>query len=163
VSEDLTARVAELAAQIGERLDEDEAAAQRAESRDAQHEQHMPEAEMRKCVELASRRERNYDQPWWAANMRYQLDRSRLPSDPARERRRVKAARDLAAAILAEGHQYVDGDPWFSCSQATEPGEDDSEPGSACADDERRGQPCDCGRDSRVARLLGIIAGEWEG
>jgi hypothetical protein len=125
VSEDLTARVAKLTAQIGKRLDEDEAAAQRAESRDAQHEQHMPEAEMRKCVELASRRERNYDQPWWAANMRYQLDRSRLPSDPARERRRVKSTRDLVAAILAEGHQYVDGDPWFSCSQATEPGEDD--------------------------------------
>lgn len=23
--------------------------------------------------------------------------------------------------------------------------------------------PCDCGRDSRVAQLLGIIASEWEG
>jgi hypothetical protein len=83
-------------------------------------------------------------------------------NDPARVLRHVKATRDLVAAILAEGHDYVDGDPWFSCSQATEPGEDDSEPGSACADDERRGKPCDCGRDSRAARLLGIIAGEWE-
>jgi len=84
-----------------------------------------------------------------------------IRNDPARTLRRVKATRALAAEILAEGHLYVDGDPWFSCSQATEPGEE-GEPGSACADDERRGKPCDCGRDSRVARLLGIIASEWE-
>jgi hypothetical protein len=83
-------------------------------------------------------------------------------NDPVRRLRDVKAARDLVAAILAERHDYNDGDPWFSCSQATVPG-DDGEPGSGCANDERAGKPCDCGRDARVARLLGIIATEWEG
>ena len=81
-------------------------------------------------------------------------------NDPARRLRDVKATRDLLAAILAEQHDYNDGDPWFSCSQATVPG-DDGEPGSGCANDERAGKPCDCGRDARVARLLGIIASEW--
>jgi hypothetical protein len=82
-------------------------------------------------------------------------------NDPARILRRAKAVRDLIAVILAERHDYNDGDPWFSCSQATVPG-DDGEPGSGCANDERAGKPCDCGRDARVARLLGIIASEWE-
>ena len=82
-------------------------------------------------------------------------------NDPERALRRAKAARELTVEILTERHEYVDGDPWFSCSQATEPG-GEGEPGSACADDERRGKPCDCGRDARVARLLGIIASEWE-
>jgi Family of unknown function (DUF6221) len=81
--------------------------------------------------------------------------------DPARTLRRVKATRDLVAAILAERHDYNDGDSFYSCSQAVEYGTD-GEPGSGCSNDERAGRPCDCGRDARVARLLGIIAGEWE-
>lgn len=87
----------DLIAFIKARLDEDEAAAKRAESQDARHEQHMPEAEMRDAIEHASRRSRNYDQPWWAANMRYQLDRRRLPSDPARVLREVAGARNILA------------------------------------------------------------------
>jgi hypothetical protein len=85
-------------------------------------------------------------------------------NDPARVLRRVKAARDLVAAILAEGHQHA-GD-YFACSQAQE-GDGlisgpTGPPGSGCSDPERAGRPCDCGRDARVARLLGIIASEWE-
>jgi Family of unknown function (DUF6221) len=80
---------------------------------------------------------------------------------PDRVLRRVRATRDLVAAILAERHDYNDGDEFYSCSQAAEPGTD-GEPGSGCANDERAGKPCDCGRDMRVARLLGIIASEWE-
>lgn len=87
--------------------------------------------------------------------------------DPARTLRRVKATRDLVAAVLAEKHNYVPGDEYYSCSQARE---DDGAisgptgpPGSGCSDPERTGQPCDCGRDQRVARLLGIIASEWDG
>lgn len=81
--------------------------------------------------------------------------------DPARALRRVKATRDLVAAILAEKHDYNNGDEFYSCSQAVEYGTDGG-PGSGCADPERAGKPCDCGRDARVARLLGIIASEWE-
>jgi hypothetical protein len=85
-------------------------------------------------------------------------------NDPARVLRRVKAARELAAAILAERHDYNESDAFYSCSQAEDPDPAPGEggPGSGCSDDGRAGQPCDCGRDQRVARLLGIIAGEWE-
>jgi Family of unknown function (DUF6221) len=85
-------------------------------------------------------------------------------NDPARVLRRVRATRDLVAEILAEGHQHADD--YFACSQAQE-GDGlisgpTGPPGSGCSDPERAGKPCDCGRDARVARLLGIIASEWE-
>jgi hypothetical protein len=160
VSGDLTARVAELAALIEKQLSEDEAWAKVAAEVDGTGK-----------WEPAHRPEMGADYRFIAIDscqVRIQATDAgtvihAARHDPARTLRRDEATRDLVAEILAERHQYVDGDPWFSCSQATEPGEDDSEPGSACADDERRGKPCDCGRDSRVARLLGIIAGEWEG
>lgn len=87
--------------------------------------------------------------------------------DPARALRHVRATRELVAEILADGHYHAEA-PYYSCSQAREregmiaevagpPGP----PGSACWDEERAGKPCDCGRDARVARLLGIIASEW--
>lgn len=83
--------------------------------------------------------------------------------DPARVLRRVRATRDLVAAILAEKHDYVPGDEFYSCSQAVDPHPGESgEPGPGCSDPERAGKPCDCGRDARAARLLGIIASEWE-
>lgn len=85
----------DLVAFLAARLDEDEAAALHVQSWDAEHEKDMPEAEMRECIELASQRKRNYDQPWWAANMRYQLDRRKLPGDPARVLREVKAKRAI--------------------------------------------------------------------
>lgn len=89
--------------------------------------------------------------------------------DPARALRHVKATRELVALIMSDTHHHAEA-PYYSCSQAREkegmiaevavpPGP----PGSACWDEERAGQPCDCGRDAQVARLLGIIAGEWEG
>jgi hypothetical protein len=83
----------DLIAFLNARLDEDEAAAKAAQSQDERHEQNMPDAEMRECIDLASRRERNYDQPWWAANMNYQLTRRRFPSNPARVLREVEAKR----------------------------------------------------------------------
>lgn len=85
--------------------------------------------------------------------------------DPARALRRVKAVRDMVAAVLAEQHEYNPSDGYYSCSQAQEGqgliGGPTGEPGSGCSDPERAGKPCDCGRDQRVARLLGIIASEW--
>ena len=86
-------------------------------------------------------------------------------ADPARMAREVKAKRDLLAAILAERHDYIPGDSYYSCSQAVDPYEDDPSekyPGSGCSDECRAGQPCDCGRDARVERLLRIIAGVYE-
>ena len=53
-----------LAEFLSARLDEDEAAAKAAYSADVQHEEGMPEADMRRAIELASRRERNYDPSW---------------------------------------------------------------------------------------------------
>ena len=88
-----------------------------------------------------------------------------IRNDPARTLRRVKATRDLVAAITAEQH-YTDEVGYYSCSQAQEGtglvGGPTGPPGSGCSDPERSGQPCDCGRDARVAGLLSIIAGEWE-
>jgi hypothetical protein len=85
--------------------------------------------------------------------------------DPGRELRKVKAMRDLIAAILAEPHDWVAGDEFYSCSQAVDYAglnHESREPGSACTDPDRAGQPCDCGRDARVERLLRIIAGVYE-
>jgi hypothetical protein len=66
--------------------------------------------------------------------------------DPARTEREVKAKRDLMAAILAEPHTYI-AENFYS-----------GQPGSGCSDPDRAGQPCDCGRDQRVERLLRIMA-----
>ena len=86
--------------------------------------------------------------------------------DPARTLRDVRAGRDLLAAVLAEPHDWVAGGEFYSCSQAVDPDEDDpgeKYPGSGCSDPDRAGQPCDCGRDARVERLLRILAGAYEG
>jgi hypothetical protein len=76
----------------------------------------------------------------------------------------VRAKRDLIAVILAEPHEYIPGDEFYSCSQAVDPYADRGEdyPGSGCSDDGRRGNPCDCGRDGRVERMLKILAGIYE-
>ena len=90
VTTDPTTRIPELAAQIEERLTEDETTANAA---------HIAR------------------------------------NDPARVLRRVTATRELVAAILALPH--VPDSEWY-------------------------GRECTCGRDEDVARLLGIIASEWE-
>lgn len=82
--------------------------------------------------------------------------------DPARTLRDVAAKRELIAAALAERHDWNAGDEYYSCSQAVDYTDPAAEPGSACSDPDRRGQPCDCGRDARVERLLRILAGIYE-
>lgn len=157
MSADLTARIAELAATIGRQLQKDETVAE-----DAQRVAPRPwlaansllliqDADGVYGVEVAAVDDYRYDEVFIHA----------ARQEPARALRRVRATRVLVAEILAEQHRYVE-DGWYSCSQATEPGEDDAEPGSACYDDNRAGKPCDCGRDEHVARMLGIIASEWE-
>lgn len=86
-------------------------------------------------------------------------------NDPASTLRRVRAGQDLLAAILGERHDYNPSDEYYSCSQAV--GEDPDPNvslarGSGCSDPGRAGQPCDCGRDARVERLLRILAGVYE-
>jgi hypothetical protein len=80
---------------------------------------------------------------------------------PASVIRDVEATRSLVAEILKFSHVYNGSDEYYSCTQATDPHEEGAEPGSGCFN-ERAGEPCDCGRDARVGRLLGIIAGRWE-
>lgn len=58
----------------------------------------------------------------------------------------------LVEDILAEPHEVVE-DPWYTCSAATE-----EHDGGRCCDQNRRGKPCDCGRDARVNRRLAILA-----
>jgi len=93
-------------------------------------------------------------------------DAQNARNDPAHVLRRVAATRSLVAAILAEPHDWNPLDEYYSCSQARENtgtvGLEVGPPGSGCSDPDRAGQPCDCGRDQRVERLLSIIASEWE-
>ncbi|WP_445520419.1 DUF6221 family protein [Streptomyces sp. NEAU-174] len=73
-------------------------------------------------------------------------------NDPSVVLRRCAADRKLIADITAERHLVVE-DCWYTCAAATE----ERDNGETC-DDERRGNPCDCGRDTRVERRLRIIA-----
>jgi len=103
----------DLVAFLTARLDEDEAAAKAAQNADEQHERGMPEAAMREAIDLAGRRERVYDSPWWAANMKYWLDRRAWgwPNDPARALREVEAKRRILAAYeSAERDRIAYGD-----------------------------------------------------
>lgn len=59
--------------------------------------------------------------------------------------------------LLAERHEVVE-DPWYTCSAATE-----EHDGGRCCDDNRRGNPCDCGRDARITRRLAILAQPFAG
>jgi hypothetical protein len=154
VSGDLTGRVAALASAIEANLAEDEAKAKRNTSGglgdDGKFGPSYPDYQTYTSADTEAADE--------------YIERFR----PLRALRRVRATRELVAAILAEGHYHAEA-PYYSCSQAREnegmiaeiagpPGL----PGSACWDEDRAGKPCDCGRDAKVVRMLEIIAGEWE-
>jgi hypothetical protein len=175
--EDLTARIAELAAIIEAGLADDEAVALAAAAehddldapaRPGWHVQQWADPDVTAVVADPE------SSAWPVARLRDRPDGE--PSvraahiarnDPARRLRDVKATRALVAEILAEGHHYDESD-YYCCSQAREALYDgwtqtgEGPPGSACSDPERSGKPCDCGRDAGVARRLAIIAGEWE-
>lgn len=82
--------------------------------------------------------------------------------DPRRMLQEIEGARKLVAEAKATPHLYVEGDSWFSCSQAVVWGDEDTEPGSGCSDEERAGKPCDCGRDAKVRRQIRLIALRWD-
>lgn len=76
--------------------------------------------------------------------------------DPAAVLRRIAADRALIDDLLAERHFVNDGDCWYTCTAATE-----EHDGGANCDDDRRGKPCDCGRDPRVQRRVRLVAEGW--
>lgn len=75
---------------------------------------------------------------------------------PAAVLRRIAADRKLLDDLLAERHHVNEGDCWYTCAAATE----EADGGETC-DDKRRGKPCDCGRDMRVARRVRLLAEAW--
>ncbi|WP_158697873.1 DUF6221 family protein [Streptomyces prunicolor] len=77
-------------------------------------------------------------------------------NDPAAVLRRIAADRKLLDDLLGEKHQVVEGDCWYTCAAATE----ERDGGETC-DDSRLGKPCDCGRDTRVARRVLLLAKGW--
>lgn len=76
--------------------------------------------------------------------------------DPAVVLRRCAADRALLDDLTAERHHVNDGDCWYTCAAATE-----HRDGGETCDDERRGGPCDCGRDTRVQRRVRLLAEGW--
>ena len=58
----------------------------------------------------------------------------------------------LVDDLLAERHQVVE-DCWYTCAAATE----ERDGGETCNEADS-GKPCNCGRDTRVARRLQLLA-----
>ncbi|MBP2341102.1 hypothetical protein JOF41_007356 [Saccharothrix coeruleofusca] len=80
---------------------------------------------------------------------------------PEAVRRRCAADRKIVEEVMSWQHQYIEGDPWYSCAQAvTNPygNEEERAPGSGCADDARAGTACDCGLETRQRRILEPLA-----
>lgn len=77
--------------------------------------------------------------------------------DPKTVLRRCAADRKLIADVQGWPHLTV-GDTWYSCAQAIDDWEKDAAPGSACADEDRAGQPCDCGLVDRQRTVLMALA-----
>jgi hypothetical protein len=75
--------------------------------------------------------------------------------DPARVLAQCAAMRKIVEDLTAERHEVVE-DCWYTCAGATE-----EHDGGECCDENRRGTGCDCGRDTRVNRRLGILASIW--
>lgn len=78
--------------------------------------------------------------------------------DPARVLADIAGKVALLDHVAGWPHEYVDGDTWFSCSQAIGSHDADEVPGSGCADEKRKGQPCDCGLDGRRIAVLRCVA-----
>lgn len=159
---DLTAHVADLAARIETSLAEDEATAKAAQARfpGPWEQADNTDSPLPGAVTLYDSRDES------VGVIRGSYAAGHIARNyPDRVLRRVKATRDLVAVILAEQH-YTAEAGYYSCSQAREGqyliGGPTGPPGSGCGDPERAGEPCDCGRDDKVARMLGIIANEWE-
>lgn len=82
--------------------------------------------------------------------------------DPARVLRDVVAKRAILAEVASWRHDYVDGDSWLSCAQAVDPHDEEGVSGSGCADDARRGGPCECGLERRRNAILYPLARPYD-
>jgi hypothetical protein len=80
-------------------------------------------------------------------------------NNPADTLRRCEADRRLLDQVQTWRHEYVDGDPWFSCAQAVD--DSGAEPGSGCADDDRAGQPCDCPTGTHIKQVMAALAARY--
>ena len=78
--------------------------------------------------------------------------------DPASVLRRCTADRALIAEVTGWKHVECE-DGWYSCSQA--PSWNDPTPGAGCANEDRAGQPCDCGLESRQLDILRALADSY--
>jgi hypothetical protein len=80
--------------------------------------------------------------------------------DPTRVLAEIAGKLALLDHLAGWPHVLADGDTWFSCSQAESPNVsgDFAGPGSGCADDKRKGKPCDCGLDGRRLAVLRCVA-----
>jgi hypothetical protein len=97
------------------------------------------------------------DEKWWAT----EHDRTGAKDWALQE---IAGKRQILAVVAGMRHLYVDGDCWYSCARAVrDPAwdADDLVPGSGCCDDDRRGGPCDCGRDSLAEAILAPLAAAW--
>lgn len=83
--------------------------------------------------------------------------------DPATVLADIAGKRALLNHVAEWQHEYVDGDTWFSCSQAIGPHDADEIPGSGCADEDRAGEPCDCHLDDRRLAVLRCVAAGYIG
>ena len=90
-----------------------------------------------------------YDEGWPTEAQKAHIVRH----GPAAVLRRIAADRKMLDDLLAERHEVVDGDCWYTCAAATE----EHDGGETC-DDDRLGKPCDCGRDARVERRVRLLA-----
>ncbi|MEV8523150.1 DUF6221 family protein [Streptomyces sp. NPDC052000] len=75
-------------------------------------------------------------------------------ADPVAVLRRIAADRKFLDDLLAEKHHVCD-DNWYTCFAATQ-----ERDGGTYADTDGDTR-CNCGRDTRVARRVGLIAEGW--
>lgn len=88
------------------------------------------------------------------------------PIDPVRLLADLDAKLALVDDLLAERHQVVE-DCWYTCPAATE-----TRDGGETCNEVDSGKPCNCGRDTRVARRMRLLTmpyathpgyrGEWK-
>lgn len=81
--------------------------------------------------------------------------------DPAYVLADIDSKRRILAEIATWRHYACSDDSWYSCAQATVDNgySEDLE----CADENRHGEPCDCGLDRRRGVILGALAAPYAG
>ena len=145
-----------LTAFLNARLDENEAAAKAAQLRFPGPWDRLvtPDSPLPSAVSLYDSR----DESFGVIRGSYAAEHI-VRHDPARVLREVEAGRARIAGLLRRPPDFNPSDEHYSCSQAVS--DESDEPGSGCSDPDRRGQPCDCGRDASIERMLRIDAAIW--